>query len=94
MIENSILKVRHQHQGAIDILRKEMCRIGGELFEAEFVKIALKQQATAGSKEAAKELSMVDFMEKMFAGGASLETDKEQLFGKLLKSMLILSADK
>lgn len=86
------MKEKHKHQAAIDLLRTEMCKIGGELFEKEFVTLCLETRAEQGDEEAKKELNMSSFVEKML-GGIQSDDDKSTKFKSLLESILVLSKD-
>lgn len=84
---------KHKHQFAIDLLRGELCKIGGEIFAETFEREVLKIQAEKGNKDVQEELNMIDFLSKLLRNEV-LEDDKTAQFHSLLKSILVLSKDK
>jgi len=83
---------KHKHQAAIDVLRSELCKIAGEIFERTFVTEALKEQAKNGSEEAEKELGMIDFMYTLL-GSKTASDEATEKFHSILASIHALSLD-
>ena len=84
---------KYKHQFAIECIKKELCRIGGELFEQEFIKQGLNKQAELGNKEAQDMLGMQTFVEKLFSISEATN-EKEEQFIELCKSLCFLINDK
>lgn len=62
---------KHKHQAAIELVRKEIARIGGELFEESFVQMGLELNAEDGDEEAKKTIGMMNFMRNLCLDAAN-----------------------
>lgn len=82
----------HRHQEAINILRREMCKIGGELFEHEFVEQAIYIRDNNGDDAAKVELGMKEFMDTLFNNSEAVGTTKRR-FVALCNALIVLIRD-
>lgn len=76
-----------KHTYAIEILRQEVNRLGGELFAQAVLEMALKARAENGDKEAEEQLSVLEFTTELFN---NVSQDKQEVFDQLVVSMVTL----
>lgn len=79
---------KHKHQAAVDLIRKEVARICGELFEESLIQMGLESNASYGDEEAKKTLNMMDFVRNL-----SLDADnaREARLIELMGSIKVLA---
>lgn len=77
---------------AIQILRKEIDRIAGELFSEELTKRILQQSAEYGDEESARKLKMGEFVDRLMGKPESFDNNpKAQAICDLVEAIRILA---
>ena len=77
---------------AIEILRQELYKIGGEIYAKGLSKEILNRKAENGDEEAKSELSMLEFTDRLLKG--SIKDGKSDKFKELVAAINYLDTFK